>query len=271
MTIKIQDLEIYAKHGVFAIEKETRQKFLVSCVLECSRKDTSDIITASVDYSSVVDDIIQVLEGDSVNLIETLADRISLSILKKFSLVVSATVEVKKPEAKLNAPHKFVSATITRNRTICYLGLGSNLGNRKENIASALNGLSVSGTCKVLAVSKMHSTKPYGTIKQPDFINAAAKIETFLTARELLCVVKQLEKAAGRKKRERWAARELDIDILFFGDQIINDYDLIVPHADLHNRLFVLGPLSEIAPLLFHPKLRENIESIFARLAAKKD
>ena len=269
--IKITDLEIMAKHGVLAAEKITEQKFLVSCVLECNRKDISDSINSSVDYSVVVDEIVTILKGVSVNLIETLADRIALAILKRFSLAEKITVEVKKPEAILAATHKYVSAVVTRYRTVCYLGLGSNLGDKKANIASALNGLSISGTNKVLAVSKMHDTKPYGKIEQPDFINAAAKIETILSSTELLALCKQLEKQAGRKEREKWAARELDIDILFFGQDIIYKYDLVVPHPDLSNRLFVLKPLCEIAPFLSHPQLSKNIESLLSALTCKKD
>ena len=123
-----------------------------------------------------------------------------------------------------------------------YLGLGSNLGDREGNLLQACELLGC------LEKSKIHETEPFGVLDQPKFLNMVCEIETELSPRELLLFVKNIEKKLGRKKREKWGPREIDIDILFYGDQIIDEPDLKIPHPGIKERDFVLKPLKEIAP-----------------------
>ena len=112
---------------------------------------------------------------------------------------------------------------------------------------------------RVLSVSEIIETKPYGNTDQDDFLNGALKLETLLSPEEMLEVVHDAENAAGRVRNEHWGPRTLDMDILLYDDLIINTEDLTIPHADMLNRDFVLKPLCEIAPYAYHPVANKRI------------
>jgi len=149
---------------------------------------------------------------------------------------------------------------------ICYLGLGSNLGDRKENIKNAISKLSSDPDILIKTSSSMIKSKPYGDIDQPDFINSVIEIDTDITAENLLSKCLTVENELGRKRNKKWGPRTIDIDILFYNNQIINSQKLIVPHPDLHNRKFVLDSLNEICPKFIHPVINKKIEEIYLEL-----
>jgi len=134
---------------------------------------------------------------------------------------------------------------------IVYLGLGSNLGNRQENLEKALE--LISDRVPVKKVSSIYDTEPAGNINQPRFLNLVCSISTTLAPMELLILVKGIESKLGRVPSERNAPRIIDIDILLSGEQIMDTPKLTIPHPRLTERAFVLIPLAEIAPDLVHP------------------
>ena len=141
------------------------------------------------------------------------------------------------------------------------LGLGSNLGDRRDHLDCAVRGLEA--RTRVIAVSTYRETEPVGGPPgQGRFLNAAVLVETELSPRELLAVARELEKAAGRERRERWGPRTLDIDLLLCDDCILDEEDLRVPHPRLAERLFVLEPLREIAPDWIVPGLDRSVEEL---------
>jgi len=143
---------------------------------------------------------------------------------------------------------------------ICYLGLGSNLGNREEFILKALTELSKK--MQILQNSEIIETKPYGNVNQPDFLNCATKIETELKPEELLKICTEIEKKLGRKRTQKWAARTIDIDILFYGIETFQSDELTIPHPEIQKRKFVLKSLNEICPDFVHPVLNKKISQI---------
>ena len=136
----------------------------------------------------------------------------------------------------------------------CYLGLGSNLANELgspiEHLQQALLSLQEHQDIRELRVSSYYASAPMGPQDQPDFINAVVEIETTLAPLALLALCQQLEKQAQRERVRRWGERSLDVDILLYGQQQIDEPALIVPHAGLHERNFMLVPLRELAPEL---------------------
>lgn len=129
----------------------------------------------------------------------------------------------------------------------CYLGIGSNLGDRRINIKSAVKKISELKETKLIKLSKAIETNPIGgPVGQPKFLNAVLKIRTNLQPLILLKKLKQIEKSLGRKKTVRWGPRAIDLDILFWGDKIINSMKLQVPHPRIFEREFVLRPLLEV-------------------------
>ncbi|MBU3958710.1 MAG: 2-amino-4-hydroxy-6-hydroxymethyldihydropteridine diphosphokinase [Candidatus Omnitrophica bacterium] len=129
---------------------------------------------------------------------------------------------------------------------VCYLGIGSNLGNRRKNIKQALHHLDRAKGIKIEKSSRIYETEPVGGPPQGRFLNAAIKIKTSLTPGFLLRTLKKIEKALGRKKAVRFGPREIDLDILFYADKIINRKNLQVPHPKIFEREFVVRPLLEI-------------------------
>lgn len=129
---------------------------------------------------------------------------------------------------------------------ICYLGAGSNLGNRRENIKKALDYLAKTRGVRIEKASRIYETEPVGGLAQNRFLNAAIKIQTSLTPQLLLKALKKIEKDLGRKKTVRWGPREIDLDILLYADKIIKRKNLIIPHPRMFEREFVLRPLREI-------------------------
>lgn len=127
-------------------------------------------------------------------------------------------------------------------------GLGSNIGNKPENISKALLMLEQRGIARLTAVSRIYRTPPWGVLDQGDFANACAIGDTSLSPYELLAAVKKIEADMGREPTRRWGPRLIDVDILFLGDHTLDDPELTLPHKELFGRGFVLMPLVEIAP-----------------------
>ncbi len=127
-------------------------------------------------------------------------------------------------------------------------GLGSNIGDKPENIRKALKLLEERGIARLTSVSRIYRTPPWGVLDQGDFANACAIGETTLSPYELLAAVKKIEADMGREPTRRWGPRLIDVDILFLGDHTLDDPELTLPHKELFGRGFVLMPLVEIAP-----------------------
>ncbi|MDQ6900794.1 MAG: 2-amino-4-hydroxy-6-hydroxymethyldihydropteridine diphosphokinase [Candidatus Dormibacteraeota bacterium] len=129
--------------------------------------------------------------------------------------------------------------------TVAYVGLGSNLGNRAENLAQARRLLAQNGA-QILRASSVIETEPWGVRKQPSFLNQVLEVEWWTDARSLLLLAQEVEAQVGRRQTYRWGPRDIDVDILLFGDEQIAEPDLQVPHPRLWEREFVLRSLREL-------------------------
>ncbi|MGD0469821.1 MAG: 2-amino-4-hydroxy-6-hydroxymethyldihydropteridine diphosphokinase [Terriglobales bacterium] len=149
-------------------------------------------------------------------------------------------------------------------RETAYLSLGSNLGDRAANLRTAVAQLDVAG--RLLAVSALYETQPVEVPDQPWFLNCVAAIETDKTPRELLKLALQVEAGMGRLRMREKGARKIDIDVVLFGDRVVDEPGLKIPHPAMHQRRFVLEPLVEIAPEARHPELGKTARELLAAL-----
>lgn len=147
-----------------------------------------------------------------------------------------------------------------------YIGLGSNLGDREALIKNAAKILAETSGIELTRISDITETAPLGQMEQPDYLNAVAELKTSLPPEGLLKVAKEIESSLGRKKSEKWSSRVIDVDILLYGQQVINNPDLTIPHPQMHLRSFVLEGLCQLNPQLIHPTIKESIEKLKDRL-----
>ena len=157
---------------------------------------------------------------------------------------------------------------------ICYLGLGTNLGERQENLESAVRLLFRTSTAvpphlHPLRSSSVYETAPWGHTSQPDFLNCVLEVETDLPPDQLMEHIQGVEREMGREWSIRYGPRIIDVDILFHGSQTIFQADLQVPHLRLHQRAFALVPLAELAPNLTHPVLGDTVEEMASKADGK--
>ena len=143
-----------------------------------------------------------------------------------------------------------------------YLGLGSNLGDREENLRKTLSLLRDVG--KITALSSVYQTEPWGYAEQPSFLNMVCGFRTSLSPPELLALAQEVERKLGRVRTIRYGPRTMDVDILLYGDRIVDTPDLQIPHPRIPERAFVLAPLAEIAPDVGHPTLKWPISALLA-------
>lgn len=266
--IKITDLEIFARHGVFPEEQKLGQKFLVSATLytDTRKAGKTDDLTASIHYGEVSHFINDFFTKHTFQLLERAAEALAEELLLHTEHLNKVTVEIKKPWAPIGLPLETVSVEITRGWHSAFIALGSNLGNKKAYLDNAISALNDTSGCRVTEVSSYLETEPYGMTEQDCFLNACLKLETLLTPTELLDELHRIEAEAGRERLIHWGPRTLDLDIIFYDDLIYADQKLCIPHVEMHKRQFVLEPLHEIAPYYHHPATGKTVHEMLEAL-----
>ncbi len=266
--IRIEKLEVYAYHGVYPEERKQGQIFLVNAVLytDTRRAGEEDKVELSTDYGAVSIFIDRWMKKNTCYTLEAVAERLAREILLNYDLICSLDLEILKPEAPIPLTFGCVSVKIHRGWHKAYLSVGSNMGDRKKYLEDGIEALKAHPLMKHVKVSELIETAPYGGVEQADFLNAAIGLETLLDPDALLEVLHEIENAAGRERTLRWGPRTLDLDILFFDKLVYESDTLVIPHPDLHNREFVLKPLSNIAPNYRHPLLGMTVNQELAEL-----
>lgn len=146
-----------------------------------------------------------------------------------------------------------------------YVGLGSNLGDRRATLERAVEHLAEHSDIRVVAVSTIRTTEPWGSAAQPPFLNAVVAVDTRLSPRAVLEVLLEIEQRLGRVRGQRWGPRTVDLDLLLYDDAVVDEPGLVVPHPRLHERRFALEPLAELDPGLFVPG-RGTVAELLAAL-----
>ena len=266
--INIDKLKVYAYHGVFEFEKKEGQEFYISAslFLDIQKAMLNDSLEDTINYADVCVDIKEFATANCFDLIETLAERLAVFLLNKYDNAKEISLTVSKPNAPVDMEFEDISVTVSRKRHEVFVAFGSNLGESEDIINKAIEELDKSEYCKVLKKSSFYKSKPYGEIEQPDFVNGVLMLETYLEPFNLLRFLNDIEAKAKRTRLVHWGPRTLDLDIIFYDDEIISTEKLSVPHIDMCNRDFVLEPLCEIAPYKVHPTNKKTVAELLKML-----
>ncbi len=270
--IKIENLQVFANHGVFPEETVLGQKFIVSATLytKTRKAGKTDELGYSTHYGEVSQFMTEFLQKNTYKLIEAAAENLAEAVLSAYPLVSGIDLEIKKPWAPVKLPLDYVSVKISRFWHRAYLALGSNIGDKRGYLDMAVKRLSELDGCRVEKVSDYIVTAPYGGVEQDDFLNGALELWTLADPEELLEMLHAIEAEAGRKREVHWGPRTLDLDILMYDDLVYESETLIIPHIEMHKRDFVMEPLAQIAPYKRHPLLGKTVAEMAEAVKAKK-
>ena len=266
--IKIIQLEVYAYHGCEEHEKINGQKFYIDANLftDIRTPGSSDDLNDTVNYATVCHFIEKFMVDNRFDLIEAAAEQTVRALLKEFPKIRDIDFSIYKPSAPVGLPFGNMAVSIRRKWNKAILSIGSNIGDREGYLNSAVDRLYDDDNCRVNVVSKYLETEPYGPVEQDKFLNGCIEIETLYSPQELLKKINQIEAEAGRTREIHWGPRTLDIDIIFYEDEVIDQTDLKIPHIEMHKRLFVLEPLNQIAPYWVHPIYQKTVAQMLEEL-----
>jgi dihydroneopterin aldolase / 2-amino-4-hydroxy-6-hydroxymethyldihydropteridine diphosphokinase len=252
--IVLQGISARGFHGVLDFEKSDGQDFVVDVSLEVDlrRPGRSDLLAHTVNYAEVAADIVELITGPSLDLIETLADQIAAAVLRR-PLVQAAEVTVHKPQAPVGVPFGDVRVVVERVRDEpVVVALGANLGSVQATLEAAVRQLAQLDGLRITAVSDLFETDPVGGPEQPAYLNAVVLARTRLAPYALLTELHGIEADHGRVRETRWGARSLDLDLIQYGDPeldsdlVSTDPELMLPHPRARERAFVLAPWSAV-------------------------
>jgi dihydroneopterin aldolase/2-amino-4-hydroxy-6-hydroxymethyldihydropteridine diphosphokinase len=249
--IALKGISAKGFHGVLDFEKRDGQTFVVDVEMEVdlAPAGTSDDLVDTVNYAEVAGDVVELIEGESLDLIEALADRIAAKALTR-PLVEAVLVTVHKPQAPVGHPFTDVAVSVERLReTPVVIAIGSNMGESVETIQNAVSSLWLALELK--AASRVYETAPVGGPAQAAYLNAVIVGTTSMSPQRLLRTMQDIELDNGRVRKERWGPRTLDLDLIQYGDPVfdtdvrLSTEALTLPHPRAHERGFVLVPWAD--------------------------
>ena len=221
--IIIENLELFANHGVFPEETKLGQKFLINMELYLPTRKAgySDDLTESVNYGEVSHFVTEFLTTHTYKLIEAAAEQTARAVLLHFPLIQKLKFSIHKPWAPVGLPLSDVAVEIERGWHKVYLAFGSNMGDRRKYIEDAVEELRNLEDCKVGRISDILETEPYGGVAEGAFFNGCLELRTLYTPEELLEKLHAIEAHGNRERKMRWGSRTIDLDILFYKNLLI--------------------------------------------------
>lgn len=269
--IEVVDQKIYAYHGVLQEEKDAGQYFYVSFKAYLNMEEASDHdqMSLSVSYADMCQTVKAYVQGDVYDLIETVAHGAATALLLEHPLLQRVVVTLKKPSAPVGEPVAYPAVVVDRSWHMAYVALGSNVGDSKATLQGAIDALDSHSLCAVTDSATIIETEPWGKTDQANFYNSVLALKTLLSPKQLMTLLLSIEKTYGREREVKWGPRTLDLDLLLYDDLVTDDPYVTIPHPLMEDRGFVLKPLTEIAPNVVHPILKQRIFKLNEQLNNK--
>ena len=256
----IKNLEVYGFHGVEPETDKSGEKYIISAELKLNLKEAGDTdrLQNTVHLVKICNEISDIFTRNKHKLIERSAEELATHILLNYPIVNHVAVTIKKPWVPAGMTIDYAGIRIEREWHTVFLGVGSNLGDRLENIRAAAELINETELTRVTRISKIYETEPYGYLDQDMFLNGVFEIQTLLTPRTLVNLLLDIEHQLKRERTISNGPRTIDLDILFYDNLITSFEEAVIPHPRLHERSFVMTPLCDIAPYHIHPILNER-------------
>lgn len=262
--ILIKDLEVYGSHGA----DQKVDKFLISTELTLNLKTAGDTdrISQTINYVDLCTDIEKIFSGLDHKLIESSAEDLASHILLNYMSVRHIVLTIKMLSIPKEKKIRYTGIKIEREWHTSFVGVGSNIGDRYKNILDAKKEIDSSSNCKVVKLSKIYETEPFGYLDQEKFLNCVFEIKTLLTPLQFIRSLLAIEKSLKRERVIHWGPRTIDLDILFYDNIITSFKEAVIPHPRLHERMFVLKPVCDLAPFYVHPVINERCYRLAEKL-----
>ena len=266
--ILVNDLEVFGSHGA----DQKVDKFLISAELTLNLKTAGDTdrISQTINYVDLCNDIEKYFSGLDHKLIESSAEDLASYILLNYISVRNVVLTIKMLSIPKEKEINYTGIKIEREWHTSFVGVGSNLGDRYKNILAAENAVNSSSNCKVVKLSKIYETEPFGYLDQDKFLNCVFEVKTLLTPLQFIYSLLEIEKLLKRERVIHWGPRTIDLDILFYDDIITSFEEAVIPHPRMHERMFVLKPLCDLAPYYVHPVINERCYRIAEKLKSEQ-
>ena len=226
----------------------------------------SDRLADSVSYGDVCSMIRDEMTRQNDKLLERACERLARAILLAWPVFRELEITVKKPWAPVLMHLDYAAVTIRRGWHRVYVGAGSNMGDRQAYLDMAKKALMEDEEIRDFQSARIIETEPYGYVDQDKFLNTVYTFDTLYTPEELLTLLQSIENQAGRTREIHWGPRTLDLDLLLYDHLVTEDPRLVLPHPEVHKRLFVLESLCELYPYGLHPVTNERFCDIKKRL-----
>ena len=269
--IEVKNMKVFAHHGVFEREKIVGQDFYLNAkvYLDTRKAGLTDKLEDTVNYDLICTYLKEVFAEKQFDTIEAAAEYTLQEIIVNFPMVEAMELEVRKPHAPVKYAPQDISVTIYREWHTVYLSFGSNVGDPETHINESIILLKTPYAIRNMRSSELFLSKPYGPVEQNDFVNGCLELETYMNPEELLAFIHEIEDYFERDRSIHWGPRPIDLDIVFWDDDIYNSKTLTIPHVDMENRMFVLEPLSKLCPNLRHPVWGKTVAQLKQELSAR--
>ncbi len=266
--IEVKKIKFKANHGVFDFEKENGQYFYLDINIKTNFEETlfDDNLNNTIHYGHISEDAILFLQKNTFDLIETAIYRLTDFLFNKYKKIEELELQIYKPQAPVELDFENISVKLKKKRNVVYIALGSSLGDSNEYFDKAIDMLIKTEGIYNIRESKRYKSLPLGDTAKEEFLNSVVEVQTILSPLKLLNIINNIENKLDRTREIKWGDRTIDLDILFYNNELICKDNLIIPHPEIKNRDFVLKPMIDLNKNFISPMDNKRVIELYEDL-----